>query len=385
MRKNIAIVAPLLGAQTETFIKRHMQDLHVGNTVIIANTNRPPVCGHWNVDAPTLITDDLSSQIDKLILKLRNKIAKKINLLVISEFDVASKKIEKFFCKYNIDVILGEYLSHSYPFFNISQKLNIPYFAHAHGEDISRHLKEIQWQKKYLNYNKSAGIITINKVSKQRLIDIGINPEKINIIPYGVNVDIVPPKQRLLRSKIHCLAVGRMVAKKAPILLLDAFRRASEVCLSLHLDYVGNGEFLPAVKQYIKAFSMSDRVTLHGELPNLSILNLMQISDIFLQHSITDPDTGDEEGLPVAILEAMSSGLPVVSTYHAGIPDAVLDGITGFLVEEGETQLMAEKVIQLSINYELRQNLGYKAWERAKNLYTWENERNQLIQLMQLV
>ena len=60
----------------------------------------------------------------------------------------------------------------------------------------------------------------------------------------------------------------------------------------------------------------------------------MKKAHIFLQHSVTCPITGDEEGVPVAILEAMASGLPVVSTFHAGIPEAVVDGKTGFLVSE---------------------------------------------------
>jgi colanic acid/amylovoran biosynthesis glycosyltransferase len=384
MKKTLAVVAPLLGAQSETFIKRHMQDLYVGNTVVIANTKDPPVCGHWTVESPNLIVNHLSLRAKKIALRLRNELAKRANLLVIDEFSLISEEIEKFLCQHNVSIILGEYLSHSYPFFNIARKLNIPYFAHAHGEDISRDLRDIQWQKKYLDYNQSAGIITINKVSKQRLINIGINTEKINIIPYGVDVSPLSPQKKIPHSKIYCLAVGRMVEKKAPILLLDAFRRANELCSSLHLDYVGNGELLPAVRQYITAFSLENNVTLHGELPNSTVLKLMQKSDIFLQHSITAPDSGDEEGLPVAILEAMANGLPVVSTYHAGIPEAVLEGKTGFLVNEGETKLMAEKIIKLANNSELRYDLGCQAWERAKICYTWENEKNRLNLLMGL-
>ena len=101
-----------------------------------------------------------------------------------------------------------------------------------------------------------------------------------------------------------------MVSKKAPILLLDAFRRASEVCPYLRLDYVGDGELFSAAQQFVRAFEMADRVTLRGSQPADVVVELMRKADIFMQHSMTDPVTGDEEGLPVAILEAMATASP---------------------------------------------------------------------------
>ena len=63
----------------------------------------------------------------------------------------------------------------------------------------------------------------------------------------------------------------------------------------------------------------------------------MEAADVLIQHSVVDPATGDEEGLPVAILEGMGCGLPVVATRHAGIPESVVEGETGMLVDEGDS------------------------------------------------
>lgn len=223
----------------------------------------------------------------------------------------------------------------------------------------------------------------MNQPSRQRLIELGIPAEKIHVIPYGINV---PSEacQHPPQDMVKCLAVGRMVGKKAPILTLDAFRRASEDYPNLHLDYVGTGSLLPAVRQYLLAFNLADKVTLHKGQPNTVVQQLMQEADIFLQHSMTDFDTGNEEGLPVAILEAMGFALPIISTRHAGIPEAVEESQTGFLVEEGDSQAMAQSIIELAKEKEKRVQFGHSGWEKARNQFSWEKEKRDLCHLMGL-
>ena len=87
-------------------------------------------------------------------------------------------------------------------------------------------------------------------------------------------------------------------------------------------------------------------------------LEMMQQADIFMHHAVVDPVTGDEEGLPVAILEAMQHRLPVISTQHAGIPDAVVNAVTGYLVEEGDTLGMSERICELANDRNLRERFG---------------------------
>ena len=84
----------------------------------------------------------------------------------------------------------------------------------------------------------------------------------------------------------------------------------------------------------------------------------MNGADVFVQHSITDSHTGDQEGLPVAVLEAMASGLPVVATRHAGIPEAVVEGETGYLVEEGDIGAMAGHIARLAEDHTLRSKMA---------------------------
>jgi glycosyltransferase involved in cell wall biosynthesis len=135
---------------------------------------------------------------------------------------------------------------------------------------------------------------------------------------------------------------------------------------------------------YVRAWQLQDRVTLHGVQPSPVVADLMAKADIFLQHSATDPTNGDMEGLPVAILEAMARGLPVVSTRHAGIPEQVVEEETGFLVDEGDVDGMAKGILRLAIDPSLRQRMGQAGHRRAMENFTWEKNRDELRAVMGL-
>jgi glycosyltransferase involved in cell wall biosynthesis len=278
---------------------------------------------------------------------------------------------------------MGEWLDWSLPWVQLAQRSGMRFFGHAHGIDISKQLRDPKWRAGYVQYNQASGVITMSQVSRDRLLDLGLEPTKVHVVTYGVEVPDQPLPRAENRS-IRCVAVGRMVAKKAPILTLDAFRRAAETCPSLRLDYVGDGQLLAAAIQFVRAFDLGDRVTLHGGRPNEFVQELMKRSDIFLQHSMVDPETGDEEGLPVAILEGMARGLPVVSTRHAGIPEAVVEGKTGYLVDEGDSHGMADRLIMLARDPDLRFRMGQAGWHRVKEHFSWEKEKCELLAILGL-
>lgn len=377
VRYPLAVYTPQIGVLSETFIRRHVRDLLPGKTAVLAGMASANEGLHWKVDGPLLELDAIQRRIGRRFgLGLLRGMGFRVS-------DMPRKSIERFLKQHGVQVIMGEYLHTTLPWIDIARRLGIRCFGHAHGWDVSKLLRDPEWRAEYLRYNESGGIIAVSNASRARLVQLGIHESKIHVVPCGVEV---PPqvKQRKPGELVRCVAVGRMVAKKAPILLLDAVRRAMEIVSGLRLDYVGDGDLLPAARQYVQAFNLADRVTLHGSQPQEVVQRLMDGADIFVQHSIIDPDTGDEEGLPVAILEAMAQSLPVVSTRHAGIPEAVLDGLTGFVVNEGDVRVMAERIAMLARDSALRQQLGGAGWERARARYTWQKERDDLRQVMGL-
>jgi glycosyltransferase involved in cell wall biosynthesis len=223
----------------------------------------------------------------------------------------------------------------------------------------------------------------MSEVSRRRLIEVGIPKEKIHVVPYGVDV----PREAQIRSPdstIRCLAAGRMVSKKGPLKTLEAFHLAVQKIPELKLDFIGEGPLFQKAKNLVQDLNLEGKITFLGSQPNSVVQKKMQQSDIFVQHSMIDPETGDEEGLPVAILEAMSYALPVVATKHAGIQEAVLDQQTGYLVQEGEVHEMAEYIKLLAQKPALRIEMGHAAWSRAKQLFSWERERSSLLKILSI-
>jgi glycosyltransferase involved in cell wall biosynthesis len=177
--------------------------------------------------------------------------------------------------------------------------------------------------------------------------------------------------------------VGRLVPKKDPLLSIQAFTEVARV-QRVELHVVGDGPLLQEARQLAVDLGIRKLVHFHGALGHTAVQEHFKHADIFLQHSRTDPQTGDTEGLPVAILEAMAHGLPVVSTNHAGIPEAVINGETGLLVEEGDLKGMVGSLLTLVSDTGLRQRLGSAARARTAAKFSWRTERRQLLKTLGL-
>lgn len=363
---SLCIFAPTIATVSETFILRHMRDLLPGRTVVVAGTE-DGVGLDERVPRLLLGVGDRATRSGRAAGGFRNPEA--------HAGDVAA-----FLRRHRVAVALGEYLTWSHPWIQIARAAGIRFYAHAHGYDVSRKLRDPEWRARYLDYNEADGVVTVSHVSRQRLIEAGIRAEKIAVIPCGVDVPVEPPPPPA-DGLVRCLAVGRMVDKKAPSFTLEAFRLAAARCEGLALDFIGGGPLLTAAEEYVRRHDLGGRVRLLGPQPHGEVLRAMAGASIFVQHSRIDPVTGDEEGLPVSILEAMAHARPVVSTRHGGIPEAVLDGVTGRLVDEGDVAAMADCLVALAADPEGRVRLGRAGWERARDAFSWTHERAALLRL----
>jgi glycosyltransferase involved in cell wall biosynthesis len=114
---------------------------------------------------------------------------------------------------------------------------------------------------------------------------------------------------------------------------LRVFCDIAEAHPGASLEMLGGGTFEEECRHYVRMRGMGDRVTIRGESTHDEVLTAMKRAEIFMQHSVVGPD-GNTEGLPTAIQEAMACGTAILSTRHAGIPEAVIEGENGFLVDE---------------------------------------------------
>jgi glycosyltransferase involved in cell wall biosynthesis len=363
----LAVFSTQLGTVSETFIRRHVEDLLPGRTVAVARMSVHPTRRSWDASCPVLFLDRWAAQLPVRLARRAG----------VPEARLRDAVVARFLRRHSVEIVLGEYLDEFVDFVPLLDRVGIPYVVHGWGIDVSAALRKPGMAERYAVYKSARAILCKCDFHRQRLISLGLAPEKIHVNPGGVDIPEVLT-QRGPEAAKRFLAIGRMVPKKGPIYLLEAFRLAAVTDPDITLDYIGDGEFLPAVRQFVAVCGLGARVRLHGATPHTN--RFFRECGVFVQHSITDPETGDEEGLPVAIQEAMAHGMAVISTRHSGIPEAVDNGVTGWLVDEGDSAGMAKAMLRLSSRDESCLTFGAAARAKAERLYSWADERSRVLQ-----
>ena len=261
------------------------------------------------------------------------------------------------------DVILANYGPSGVLLAPVAQQLGIPLVVSFHGVDASSLALDPRWQRRYKAMFQVASAATgPSEYVKEKLVGLGCPDERAHVLHYGINTDQIlfsPPAKRFDNEELKFLFVGRLAEKKDPVTLLRSFARAREVLLPLRsvLTIAGDGPLRKTVEAEIAALGLAEHVHLLGRRTHEEIIQLYKSAHIYVQHSVTAPN-GDEEGLPVSITEALASGLPVISTRHSGIPEVVVDDVTGLLVDEKDVQGMADKMVALARDPERWDNYG---------------------------
>jgi colanic acid/amylovoran biosynthesis glycosyltransferase len=266
--------------------------------------------------------------------------------------------VKKYLKDHKIEVVLGNYgmpASHMVP---ICKALNIPLLVIFHGHDATDKKLLREYRDKYKKlFEYATYTIAVSEEMKNKLIAAGAIPEKIKLIPYGVDVSKFNPGTGEQERK-NFLAVGRFTEKKGPLYTIRAFHKTLQKFPETKLIMVGGKSGMyEECQKLVNELNMNEAVIFKGVLNSDEIAALMSTSLAFVQHSIT-ASNGDMEGTPLGILEASASALPVVSTLHGGIKEAVLHGKTGYLVEEKDENAMADFMIKLLENPEHAKELG---------------------------
>lgn len=222
-----------------------------------------------------------------------------------------------------------------------------PIIIHFHGNDASEQLK-CQNYVRQLRITLKNPLVSVIVPSDHlgRMLQIACGSDLCySKIPYGPEINHLDRKELSNGRTRRLLSVGRLVAKKNPLALIESFRVAVEVEENLILDLIGDGPLMADVEERIQQLNLSDKIVLHGRKPHTFCMELMSRADLYIQHSVTDYN-GDQEGLPNAILEALLLKTPVVSTLHSGIPEVIDDGRNGYLVREHDFVEMGKKIVE---------------------------------------
>ncbi|QNK77417.1 glycosyltransferase family 4 protein [Winogradskyella sp. PAMC22761] len=260
----------------------------------------------------------------------------------------------------HFDVAYVEYATSAVLLMPYFKANNIPFVVHVHGFDITAARLDSEYSKKLEElFVFSSNIITPSKHLKRYLILLGCNPDKIEVIyPFSLenSLDNKSWKNRYLEAP-SVTFLGRLTEKKNPIALLYAFKIVLEKLPNVKLNILGDGPLLAKCNSVIKKLGIENSIVFYGVVKRETAFEVLNKTWVYAQHSVTSI-TGDQEGFPVSLAEAAAHALPLVSTIHSGITENIIEGKTGFLVQEYNYELMAEKIIFLIKNPELAEEMG---------------------------
>ncbi|MGH3712930.1 MAG: glycosyltransferase family 4 protein [Micromonosporaceae bacterium] len=369
MPKPLCVLLPEIGVASETFLRWDVQRLLPGGTVVVAD---PPPRGETVTGVPTWDAGDTPRLVfGPLPGDPPPSLARQNALL-------------NFLAEHDVEVVLAEYFDFADRWFELLLKAGVRVWVRGHGIDMTARLREPRWRRAYRRFAEASGLIVPSNAAAGRLVDLGLPSERVHVIRFCVDAPAVPPSRRRRGPDVRCVAVGRLVEKKAPLLLLKSFHAASAVDPRLTLDLVGDGPLMADVRRFISARRLGRRVKIHGRLPHDQTLSVIGGADLFLHHAVTADTDGDGEGQPLSILEAMAAGLPVIATHHEGIPEIVANQVSGHLVAERDVAAMSHAILALAGDPVLRHRLGVAAWSTIRSGHTEEHVRTRLLDLLAL-
>lgn len=234
-------------------------------------------------------------------------------------------------------------------------------------------------------FEQAAAFLPVSASLAGRLIALGCPRERISILRSGIDL-----RRFRLRSPraagvpAALTTVGRLTEKKGMEYGIRAVRKLLDQGQPVHYRIAGDGPLSRSLRRLVTELQLDAHVRFFGSLSSTEVIRLLETSDVFLAPSVTGAK-GNEEGIPNALKEAMAIGVPVVSCRHGGIPELVEDGVSGFLVDERDPQALADRVMDLIGQSELRAAHTAKARKAIEDHYEIGALNDQLIALYERV
>lgn len=194
---------------------------------------------------------------------------------------------------------------------------------------------------------------------KDRLIQEGCEEKKIVVHYSGIDCSKFEyvQRQRVCGEPIKVLTIARLIEKKGVAFAIEAVSRLLSRGEKIEYSVIGEGILRENLQRLIGDVGIEQHIKLLGWKTHEEVKRLLDESHVLVAPSLTS-EGGDQEGIPNAIKEAMASGLPVISTFHSGIPELVTDGVSGLLVPERDAVSLADSLAYLISHPEICKEMG---------------------------
>ncbi|WP_311950611.1 glycosyltransferase [Halomonas piscis] len=251
----------------------------------------------------------------------------------------------------------------------LARKLGIPLVTTFHGFDATLSTKSLLasrspswmsyalWRRQLARHGDI--FLCVSEFIRQRVLELGFPEDRTHVHHIGIDTQLIQPRDPKGEKPI-VLHVARLVEKKGTEYLIRAFARVADDFPDVELAIIGDGPLRESLETLVESIGLKSQVHFMGARPHTEVMSSMLEAAILAIPSVTAL-SGDTEGLPMAILEAASLGIPVVGTWHSGIPEAIVNNKTGFLVAERDTEALAERLHVLLADQGRRWAMGLEA------------------------
>ncbi|RBI65889.1 colanic acid biosynthesis glycosyltransferase WcaL [Vreelandella sulfidaeris] len=299
-----------------------------------------------------------------------------LNLPYIYNKALDIQPVDILHCHFGHNGVFGAYLKK----LGFAKKLVVTF----HGHDVSVALQANASKNIYKSVFEEADLILpVSEFWKNRLIDIGAPESRVFVHRVGIDIYRFSYRERGASSKpFRIITTARLVEKKGISYALEAVAKVKNNYpeINFYYDIIGEGPLLEKIEDLVTSLEIADCVKLHGALPHGEVQKLLAEADVFILPSIK-ANNGDQEGIPVSLMEAMASGMPVLSTLHSGIPELVEDGVSGYLVPERDINALAEKIVCLAEQPESWKKLGEAGRAKVEQDYNKDHQNIRLIDM----
>ena len=250
---------------------------------------------------------------------------------------------ENWLREHNAALIHAHFGQEGYRCLSAKQRTDIPLITTFYGMDVSALPREKKWQKRYKRLFAEGDLFLVEgPFMGEQLIALGCPANRVIVQHLGVDLDKIPFRTDPTPEHPIVLTYSVFREKKGLTYAIRAFSKIAKKYPNAQLRMIGDGPLRPQLQAEIRNLHLENRVKMLGLLPHPLALEELKRATILLYPSVTASDGDTEGGAPVALIEAMAMGVPIVSSQHADIPEVVIDKTCGLLYPERDVAGLAE-------------------------------------------
>ncbi|MBI4395830.1 MAG: glycosyltransferase, partial [Elusimicrobia bacterium] len=249
-----------------------------------------------------------------------------------------------------------------YALLQVKNRMALPLVTSFYGYDVSEVPRISAWRRRYSRLFREGDLFLVEgSHMRKSLMELGCPKDKIRIQRIAVDLQRIPFRKRVPGDprKTVFLFCGRFIEKKGVMDALRAFRSVAGSGLTdFEFRIIGDGPLRPELTSYVKANGLDRRVVFLGIKSHQEFYQELDAADVYISPSVTAENGDSEGGAPTTLIEAQASGLPVITTTHADIPEIVLPGRSALLSPERDPESLARHIAFFMKNPGVRAPFG---------------------------